>query len=462
MTPTPTSDTDAANQANSSQCVSMMLLAVVSLFFLVVAVIYLGARHKDLVPYFAIDSGKGTAKPTCNPNSGEDCVIADIAKNLKDVLQNMAGEAQCNGQSDDPLSRQMPLQEAVKRSISLARYEPIHMSDVLLMYSKNPRWGVRLLKEDGTAVGNNELHQVRWLESAIYNVPLLCRLKLAFLNTMFRSAVMLAGFVGLLTLGYALYWFSEWKRKEREEVFALVERILDILQNHARACQGDPIMTPYLAIPHVRDMLTPPAERQSSRGIWDKAVRFIQNNESRVRFETQCVEGEDFQVWRWLQPNTHSTSGGKSQRIWQGQAFETLDSGMNALPCSSTPCLKVRNMFDRDVECGDDWPLHIQDSILEKCIDADIVHLKVDQTSNEGCVFIKCKDSATAGKVFRDLHGWWFDGKLVTVKFLRLERYHERFPEAADCFRYLRPNSAVSPHSRMRGRPTSYVSTAPS
>ena len=35
-----------------------------------------------------------------------------------------------------------------------------------------------------------------------------------------------------------------------------------------------------------------------------------------------------------------------------------------------------------------------------------------------------------AGKVFRCLHGQWYRGQLVTAKYLRLERYHERFPDS--------------------------------
>lgn len=34
-----------------------------------------------------------------------------------------------------------------------------------------------------------------------------------------------------------------------------------------------------------------------------------------------------------------------------------------------------------------------------------------------------------------------FSGKLVTVKYLRLERYHERFPEAAQAMGPLCPSN---------------------
>lgn len=35
-----------------------------------------------------------------------------------------------------------------------------------------------------------------------------------------------------------------------------------------------------------------------------------------------------------------------------------------------------------------------------------------------------------AGMVHDLVNGWWFDGRLVSIKFLRLERYLSRFPHS--------------------------------
>lgn len=34
--------------------------------------------------------------------------------------------------------------------------------------------------------------------------------------------------------------------------------------------------------------------------VWNKAVHWIKNSESRVRCELQSIAGEEFPVWRWL------------------------------------------------------------------------------------------------------------------------------------------------------------------
>lgn len=43
--------------------------------------------------------------------------------------------------------------------------------------------------------------------------------------------------------------------------------------------------------------------------IWDGAVKFLEENESRVRTEVQIVSGEEFHVWRWLGSPNLNMSG---------------------------------------------------------------------------------------------------------------------------------------------------------
>jgi hypothetical protein len=39
----------------------------------------------------------------------------------------------------------------------------------------------------------------------------------------------------------------------------------------------------------------------------------------------------------------------------------------------------------------------------------------VDTESNEGCVYIKAKNTEEAAKVFAALHGQWYSGNLVSI-----------------------------------------------
>ncbi|KAM9323050.1 LOW QUALITY PROTEIN: inner nuclear membrane protein Man1-like [Pholidichthys leucotaenia] len=165
-----------------------------------------------------------------------------------------------------------------------------------------------------------------------------------------------------------------------------------------------------------------PQDRKKMKKVWDRAVSFLSANESRIQTETQRIGGADFLVWRWIQRSLSSDKTSMiPSKVWQGKAFP-LDR-RNSPPNSLTPCLKIRNMFDPVMEVGENWDLAIHQAILEKCSDNNgIVHIAVDKNSREH-----------SGKAFKALHGSWFDGKLVTVKYLRLDRYHQRFPQAQGC-----------------------------
>jgi len=97
----------------------------------------------------------------------------------------------------------------------------------------------------------------------------------------------------------------------------------------------------------------------------------------------------DFAVWHWIQP---AVDGAK---VWQGQAFGENTTALRSRHRSSvpqvplTPCLKIRNMFDATVETGVEWQQTVKDAVLEKCSPATIVHITVDSTSTEGCVYVR-------------------------------------------------------------------------
>lgn len=91
-------------------------------------------------------------------------------------------------------------------------------------------------------------------------------------------------------------------------------------------------------------------------------------------------------------------------------------------------------MFDTNAIVLDPYfSVKIHNDILEKCsrVATSILHIGVDKRSKEGCVYIKCATNETAGKVYQTLNGTWYNGKLLTVKFLRMDRYLERFPNSS-------------------------------
>lgn len=103
----------------------------------------------------------------------------------------------------------------------------------------------------------------------------------------------------------------------------------------------------HLAIHHIRDSLIQPSERTPEKmAIWEQAIDYILNNESRVRLEISHIKGEEYRVLKWLPTISPRRANSSSSGGWQGPAFEIVDGSPNSLPKTPTNCLKIRNMFD--------------------------------------------------------------------------------------------------------------------
>ncbi|XP_029155304.1 inner nuclear membrane protein Man1 isoform X3 [Nylanderia fulva] len=459
---------------NNQNIVSMGLVAVLALFFVVLAIIYLGLGNRDgkveTLPSIASDNNI----PHCfdAPNlkqPGVNCVMKEnvesvlqLIRRLHPILMKKAVSKICENSNEKPYLIDKDIIEMFTsdKVTSLEVKDDLHSAQVLIF--KNPKWDISLIDiNDDNGETFKELDALDEILFARHNeklgmtilnpeLPMQCLVK----NKLFTifSCLLIAAIVLLTGIGiYKSYlWYLKYKKCTEREVFKLVSEIISIVETHHQNASVQPggAQESFLAINHVRDNLIPPKDRKRMSSLWEKAVKFLDENESRIRREVQQVAGEEFHVWRWLPNNTlnkspmQSATSGKKPKVWQGQAFETMEGSVNSLTCSPTPCLKIRHMFDPDIETEDDWETRVQDAILEKCGEGvKILHIRVDIGSREGCVYMKCMSQKDAGEAYRALHGCWFDGKLVTVKYLRLERYHERFPDAARCITPLKPSN---------------------
>lgn len=112
---------------------------------------------------------------------------------------------------------------------------------------------------------------------------------------------------------------------------------------------------------------------------------------------------------------------------WQSPAFDKS----NKIKDPPTECLKIRQMFDKYEASNSNLKQIIQDSILEKVAHTTcrIYDLQLDKQTC--CVYVRCASAKDAGIIHDEVNGWWFDRRLVSIKFLRLDRYLARFPNAS-------------------------------
>uniref|UniRef100_A0A3Q0RFR2 Inner nuclear membrane protein Man1 n=1 Tax=Amphilophus citrinellus TaxID=61819 RepID=A0A3Q0RFR2_AMPCI len=405
----------ASSGSFSAHYLSMFLLTAACLFFVLLGLMYLRMRGSGATE--VDDVSKYLAHPQKD-------VILNLLLNLHDHLALVAGNSS--------------LYSVAGQNKEFEDF--IHVSLEWIIRTGQDV-GIRLM---GPVADDpvTDVSEVIWLESTHPKMSFTCRFRRAFFTVINRVLLIVVGCVWSVVC----YMKYRWRREEEEtrQMYDMVERIIDVLKTHGEACQENQDMRPYLPIPHVRDSLVQPQERKKMKKIWERAESFLSANESRIRTETQRIGGEDFLVWRWIQPSFNCDKASLiTSKVWQGKAFP-LDR-RNSPPNSLTPCLKIRNMFDPVMEVGENWDLAIREAILEKCSDNDgIVHIAVDKNSREGCVYVKCLSAEHSGKAFKALHGSWFDGKLVTVKYLRLDRYHQRFPQAQGCSTPLKASSLVT------------------
>ncbi|KAG8174846.1 hypothetical protein JTE90_001707 [Oedothorax gibbosus] len=403
-----------------SHCVSWLLLLGTVAFFVLIGLLYWSEVNRTSPNNTQhLKFCKGLRKEElCNP-------LILMSRELHYLLSTVAGSFECGYAS----SRNMSIPDArthMRDLLSADDNFKMEQFDELFklslnLFTDNPQMGVRRV---GVSVEAEHGAKSLWCRARL-------ALHLTLTKLMLGAAV--CGAFGAGYLGWAL-----WKRhREAQEklFYEMVENVIDILREPSPEDSNN-----CKAVVNVRDTLIPAKERRSRQWLWERVVRFIEENESRVSVEFHTIHGEEFKVWRWNTPQENE--GGKQGKVWQGQAFSSPEKGKSA-PYNPTPCLKVRNMFDPEVEYGNDWQTSVRDAILEKCEGNDgIVHIAFDTlTNNEGCVYLMCSSSEAAGKAYNDLHGWWFDGKLVTVKYLKRGRYVERFPDSARASRPLRPSN---------------------
>ncbi|CAG4914525.1 unnamed protein product [Colias eurytheme] len=432
--------------------VSLALVALVALFFFCLFFMYMVKRN-DIT---SVVDDQNSVIPICQLNipgnrPGINCVPKEQVSYAKDLLKvihpeltTRAAAYKCNKPGVMPYMTEREILD-----IASARAEAVDISQcrmdlnnlqVLLIH--NPRWGINVVQlknlyskdVDYSPLSTTDVVAQQRSKGSIAlalsdpSTPVSC----LFVNTLYSagSTFIIIGVMAVVVLGvqkcYKLY--LNYQKKKSEEIYSMVEQIIDVISQETED-SGEP----YISVDHVRDTLISPQNREKMASVWDAAVKFIQKNESRVRMEVQSVDGEDCRVWRWIA----SHNSPKRSASWQGQAFETQEGSVNNLTVSPTPCLKIRSMFEKN-DTNPNLRTVIQDVILEKCDRCNILHIDIEKSSC--CVYVKCASPTDAGVVYKSLHGWWYEGRLITVKYLRLERYMQRFPNSPSSGPYLKPS----------------------
>lgn len=356
------------------------------------------------------------------------------------------------------------------------------LQDVAYLVQSNPQWGIQQCDADGEQVQwstvvphlqQQQQQQINTMHFIIPNptVPLRCKLynKLQTFYTLVGGVAFIAAFA------YGLYWIVDYVRRVRQARKDVVDfMIADILQAlMEKASSAEQPDDGLVVINHLRDQLIMPSQRVGAASAWTEAIRFLEANESRIHFEVGTYKGEDCQMMRWLadpsmasgsprsrlsstpllagstSSSSSSSSPGSSGaskataaesaavKKWQSPAFDKL----NKIREPPTVCLKIRHMFEPHEPFTPALRQSIQDAILEKVQHTVCRVFDVQVDPSTCCVYVRCATSADAGIVHEQINGWWFDSRLVSIKFVHLERYLSRFPNSLKGPKCLQPSN---------------------
>ncbi|KER32150.1 hypothetical protein T265_01766 [Opisthorchis viverrini] len=232
--------------------------------------------------------------------------------------------------------------------------------------------------------------------------------------TVFWTVMTLVLVIGILFL---LRWIRQKRLRMLEQKAArirdLVAEVVHLLQQQLRDNEVDPDQPPYVPVFALRDNLR--QKHQDLAQLWPEVVRYVYEVETCIGVRDWRGIGE---TWQW--------QGGTG---WQGSALSDK-SQKPPFIVPPTECLKIRNMFSTD-RLDERDKRRIKRELLKKLVNCgSILHIGLDNVGTKGLVYVKCADADTAGRVYHAIHANYFDGRLLTVKFLRDAKYCLRFPEA--------------------------------
>lgn len=406
----------------------------------------------------------------------------NVLKLLIPQLQQRIEHSRCH---DGTAPFAMSALEAVKFLIEQQEQTPIDLRRALhnaeYLISVNPQWRVgHFVDGSGQPASSISMAGVvkhRSAQSNYYAIvkprlPISCFLynKLQAVFAIIGWLVIIAVVAGVILFG--IRFIRGHLQSRRERVTNMVEEIKNVLMEKAYDPDTACTDAASVVINHLRDKLIPPTERSKMESVWNAAIKAIESD-SRVQFSVATRNGEDFRVMRWidtmspmsqsthvlsstaLSASTSSNSGSNlsgtpasannmpnsmypslracntygygNVKKWQSPAFDKS----NKIKDPPTECLKIRQMFDKHESANPNLKQIIQDAILEKVAHTTckIYDLQLDKQTC--CVYVRCASAKDAGIIHDEVNGWWFDSRLVSIKFLRTDRYLARFPNAA-------------------------------
>lgn len=430
-----------------------LLVSLLVAFFAMLSFAYLTISPnlaKTLNPKDTIYSHCGVGfieHGSCIANEAQLTSALELLKVVAPELQRRVEINRCSDASAAfVMSARDVLHHAVDRDDTrnvVSQLDDLHSMEYLI--SVNPQWRINNVNANGEAITLNEVNDMRATKSNYFAI---LNPKLPFSCSIMKKVQtfsLVVGWIALIIIvvlvgRYGLRAIINIRQSRKDKVNILVNEIINVLMEKAAnsmELENPSPSSSLVVVNHLRDKLIAPTERSNTEWAWNAAILALEQNESRVQFEMGTCNGEDVKMMRWIDTVAPHFNARSSQvKKWQSPAFDNS----NKIRDPPTPCLKIRQMFDKYEANQPNLKQIIQDAILEK-VGSDCNIFDIQLEASTSCVYVRCASPHDAGIVHNEINGWWFDNRLVSIKFIQLERYLSRFPKSPNGPTCLRPSN---------------------
>uniref|UniRef100_A0A1I8IEX9 MSC domain-containing protein n=1 Tax=Macrostomum lignano TaxID=282301 RepID=A0A1I8IEX9_9PLAT len=380
----------------------------------------------------------GGQKLECIPDQPGLMQAVKLARPLLDQLARMRGDAECNGGESNYRLHRQSVVSLLTNSVSGLLVNETDVSNLIALAIRAPRLGILALR-DSTSTDSDVVTKVEdcgYLAAAEGRRSISCRSRLlawsalASIGRLAASLIYAAvGLAGLACLAYLLVYAVRLRRRREA---ALVDATDQVLLHLLTAESGVPV-------DEVR------AELQRSGVLdsvnWDRLRERIVARERRILIEESIRGGE---VWR-LRPGeaealrargigAGSAVGGAAANFASGGSAGVARGWQGSVE-PPTQCLKLRGMWSPDNGQCDKARLAAE--LARKAPQDSILHVDSLAMGGEGFVYALFRSKKDAGVTRNAVHAHFFDGTLVTARYMTFDKYCQRFPEKVDEFKTL-------------------------
>lgn len=341
------------------------------------------------------------------------------------------------------------------------------LHNVEYLVDRNKQWGIQNVDADGEPISLDDVverraHQSECLAILKPKLPITCTI-----YTKIHTFCVIFGTLAVICFGVFVVrkfynFVLQIKERRRQQIDHLIREICSILMEKAIQDKENPS----IVVNHLRERIIEPSKRSELAWAWNEAIAYISQHDSRIHTGFENINGEDLKVISWTDDTKNLSATGSVQttpqqtqqrftnarfpqpldgrtpvtlKKWMGAAFDKS----NKIKDPPTNCLKIRQMFDKYEANNPNLTTIIQDTILHKLRDKNCKIYDIQLDLKTCCVYIKCASCADAGIVHAEINGWWLESGLVVVKFLKQDKYHQRFPNAINSCAIMYPSSNV-------------------